>query len=76
MNSVTTQPRRIGEVALAEILSEMDSTVPHYVPALVSEIRYLRQALMRTRNRIGSSRCSKLTPLVDAVAIIDEALDT
>lgn len=66
---------RMGEISLTAIMSQIDNGVPYYVPHLVAEIRYLRQSLMRARNRIESSRCSKLAPLVDAVAIIDEALD-
>lgn len=70
-----TKYRRMGGVELAQILSEADSTVPHYVPHLVQEIRHLRQQLMRARNRIESSRCYLHQPLVDAVAIINAALD-
>jgi capsule polysaccharide export protein KpsE/RkpR len=65
---------RVGDVQLAEIMSQADGNVPYYVPALVAEIRHLRQQMMRARNRIESSRCSKLAPLVDAVTIIDAAL--
>ena len=67
--------RRISEVDMAGIMSQVDDTVPYYVPHLVAEIRFLRRALMRARNRIESSRCSKLAPLVDAVGIIDAALE-
>jgi hypothetical protein len=64
---------RMGEVELAGILAEADSTVPYYVPHLVAEIRHLRRQMMRVQNRLDGPTLP--AEIADALAIIDAALE-